>query len=64
METLDELLKKAEKYEMSPREIWNQRVSYAYDNLRLSNSSVTREMVEERATEMFGPRPEKRAKSP
>ena len=60
MQTINELLEKAAKYQMSPTEIWDQRVSYAYDNLRLAGSSITRKMVEEQATKMFGKKPEEK----
>lgn len=44
--SLKELLQKARR-EMTPEEIFEQRVSWVYDNLAMSNPDVTREMVRE-----------------
>lgn len=41
---------------LTPAEIWDQRISFAYGN-SMDNPDVTREMVTKRATEMYGPRP-------
>ncbi len=54
-EDLEELLKKAAQHIMTPQEVWDQRVSFVYGQLMESN--VTREEVEKRATETYGPRP-------
>lgn len=43
--------------EMTPRERWQQRVSFAFGNCSMSNSEVTREMVEKEAEKLYGPCP-------
>jgi len=56
--TLDELLAKAKaRGPLTPGEIWDQRISFAYGNGALSNDRITREMVEALAIEIYGPRP-------
>jgi len=54
---LEKLLKEAAKHKMSPQEIWDQRVSFAYGNLMDCVPRITREGVEQVATELYGPRP-------
>jgi len=54
---LNELLKRAANHKMTPQEIWDQRVSFAYGQLMDCAPDVTREQVMGRATEMYGPRP-------
>ena len=56
MTDLGKLLKLAAKHELTPREIWDQRVSFAFGNLPFL-SRITREQVEDWAVEMYGPRP-------
>ena len=53
---LDELIKKSRNHKMTPGEIWDQRISWAYGNLP-HDSTTTREQVEKRAIEIYGPRP-------
>ncbi len=55
---LAKLLRLAAGYSMTPRNIWMQRVSFVYGQMMDSNSSITREDVERRATETYGPCPE------
>lgn len=42
---------------LTPREIWQQRVSWAYGN-NLSDNAPTREQVEAAAIAVYGPCPE------
>ena len=56
-EELDDLLKKAAEHKMTPREIWDQRISFVYGQLMDCAPQVTREEVEARVIEMCGPRP-------
>lgn len=56
---LDALLKKAAHHVMTPAEIWDQRVSFAYGQMMDCAPNITREDVEKRATELHGPRPSK-----
>ena len=51
--TLEELLEHCRDYEMSPEEREEQRRSFAYGNVKLSNPAVTREMVDQAADEWF-----------
>ena len=53
---LDCLLKAAANHVMTPREIWLQRVSFVFG--QLMESKVTREEVEARAVETYGPCPD------
>ena len=53
---LTELLRKSAGHKMTPGEIWDQRVSWAYGN-QPHDSTITREQFEAQATEMYGPRP-------
>lgn len=55
--TLEELIKEALKYEMTPQDIWDQRVSFAYGN-QSYDSTIPRRTFEEIATKVYGPRPE------
>ena len=55
--TLDELLRKAAAHKMTPREIWDQRVSFVYGQMMDCAPDITREEVERRVIEMYGPRP-------
>ncbi len=41
----------------TPREIWLQRVSFAYGNCSLSNPAITRDMVTDAAVKLYGPCP-------
>lgn len=54
---LDRLLKEAASRPMTPAEIWDQRVSWAYGQMMECAPEVTREQVEQRAVDMYGPRP-------
>ena len=51
---LNQLLKKAAHHEMTPYELWHQRVSWVYGQ----SKGTSREEVERRATEMYGPCPD------
>ncbi len=51
------LIEKSKKHVMTPAEIWDQRVSWVYGNISMSNSRVTREHVIATITETHGPRP-------
>ena len=53
---LDRLLRAAAAIKMTPQQIWDQRVSFVFGQL-MDNPRVTRQMVEDRATEVYGPRP-------
>ena len=57
---LDALLERAKSHVMTPAEIWEQRVSFAYGQLMETAPDITREQVEARATEMYGPKPKER----
>ena len=59
MTKLEELIKKLvrEAPPMTPAQLWDQRVSFAYGNASLSNSNITKEMVIILATEVYGARP-------
>ncbi len=48
-------LREAAAHEMTPQEIWDQRVSWVYGQSMEEGS--TREQVEEAATLVYGPRP-------
>ena len=54
---LESLLKAPAKHELTPGEIWDQRVSFAYGQLMHSAPHITKENVKEVATKAFGPRP-------
>lgn len=56
---LDALLKAAAGRKMTPAEIWDQRLSFVYGNISLSNPDVTKEMVRKSVEETYGPRPSK-----
>lgn len=52
---LEELLRRVKDMPpMTPAERREQRISWAYGNVALSNPSVTREMVERIHDEMYG----------
>lgn len=55
---LAEALREAQKREMTHRERWLQRVSFAYGNAALANPAVTYEQVRAAAEELYGPCPE------
>ena len=60
LKTPDDLLQKLKdsaQRKMTPREIWDQRVSFAFGQM-MENPNVTREMVEAQAVKTYGPRPE------
>lgn len=44
-------------HKMTLQELWDQRVSWVYGNIGMSNPNVTREMVEKTVAETYGPRP-------
>ncbi len=54
---LEKLLEKAKDHKMTRRDEWLQRLSFIYGNLPES-STVTREQVEARMIEKFGPCPD------
>ena len=57
---LERLLKAAAKYELTPQEVWDQRISFVLDNYSFKGKDrvkITREQVEACAVEMYGPRP-------
>jgi len=54
---LRKLLEDSLKQEMTPREKWLQRVSFAYGNL-MHQSNISNEMIHDVATEVYGPCPE------
>ncbi len=56
---LEKLLRAARKHKMTPREIWDQRISFVYGQLMDSAPRVTKEDIIARATEMYGPRPKR-----
>lgn len=52
---LEELLRRTRNLPpMTPIQLREQRISWAYGNCALSNSSITREMVEKAHDEMYG----------
>lgn len=51
------LLKEAAQHVMTPAEIWDQRVSFAYGQMMNCAPNVTREQVEAEAIKIYGPRP-------
>lgn len=63
--TLDGLLKRvcasgqlgSPPRKLTPAEIWDQRVSFVFGQLMDCAPHITREEVEARAVEMYGPRP-------
>ena len=57
MKTLDSLLAAVKDHVMTPTEIWDQRVSFAYGQMMDCAPHVKREDVERRAAEVYGPRP-------
>jgi hypothetical protein len=54
---LDALLRESANHVLSPREIWLQRVSFAYGNIGFDNPRITREIVEKMVTKIYGPCP-------
>lgn len=50
------LIEKARYHVMTPREKWQQRVSFVFGNMPFG-STVTREQVEAQITEEYGPCP-------
>ena len=54
---LDRLLEEAGKMQLTPQEIWDQRVSFAFGQMMDCSPEVTRDQVEARAVELYGPRP-------
>lgn len=50
------LLEKAARHVMTPREIWDQRVSWACGQLK-GNEVIPRARVEAVAIQLYGPRP-------
>ncbi len=54
-EKMRNLLKAAEKIEMSDEEKEAQRRSFAYGNANLSNPNITREMIDKEAEELREP---------
>lgn len=54
---LERLLEEAKGHVMTPREIWLQRVSFVYGQMMDCSPGITREDVEARAAETYGPCP-------
>lgn len=54
---LDRLLERAKQHKMTPQEIWDQRVSFAHGNQRLSGEEIPRQRFVEAAIKIYGPRP-------
>ncbi len=54
---LDELLKASVKHTMTPGELWDQRLSWAYGNVAMHNDRITKEAVRRCMEENYGPRP-------
>lgn len=52
---LEALLREAAEHEMTPGEIWDQRVSFVYG--QLMEHRVTREQVIASTIRVYGPRP-------
>jgi len=46
-DALNDLLEKAKAIKMTPRQIQEQRVSFAYGNTNIENGRITKQMVEE-----------------
>jgi len=46
-EGLEELVSRAQKIEMNPSELREQRRSFVYGNTHIENARITREMVDE-----------------
>ena len=55
---LQRLLEQARNIVITPQQLWDQRVSWAYGNAKLSNPLITKEMVAAEAVKIYGPRPE------
>lgn len=56
---LKRLLEEAASRKLTPREIWLQRVNWAYGQAAIGNPKITREQVERSAIEIYGPCPER-----
>lgn len=54
---LEALLKIAATHVMTPREIWDQRVSFVFGQMMDCAPGVTRQQVEDIAVREYGPRP-------
>lgn len=54
---LDKLLEEAARHKMTPGEIYDQRVSWAYGQMMDCAPHITRAEIEARAIAMYGPRP-------
>jgi hypothetical protein len=56
--TIEELIEAARKYHaenpITPEEIREHAISFAYGNCKLDNPNITREMVEEEARKLYG----------
>lgn len=46
MKDLNELIEWARTVEMTPEQLAEQRISFAYGNCKIENDNITREMVE------------------
>lgn len=49
---LKKLLEWARTHVVSDEERWQQRISFAYGNTKMHNDNITREMVEDQASEV------------
>lgn len=54
---LDKLLKIAASRKMTAAEIWEQRISFVYGQLMDCAPHITRDEIELRAIETYGPKP-------
>lgn len=54
---LNRLLREAARRPLTPAELWKQRVSFVYGQLQDCAPEITRDQVEARATEIYGPKP-------
>jgi len=52
--SLEVLLEKARDHVMTPEELREQRISWAYGNAAIDNPSITREMVEREYDKLYG----------
>lgn len=55
---LQELIQKFKGHQLSPRELWLQRVSFTYGQLAIGNPNLTKKHIEQEAIRTYGPCPE------
>lgn len=51
---LEELLEWAKTHKMTPEELEEQKISFAYGNVKLSNPDITKEIVRDVAKKLKG----------